>query len=83
MDTISNLEAKMNDKKRNNGFEQLSREELDEVTGGIPYEKPGLILFAAGKSSCIDGGYCKTGYVGTKSCNVGYSCGTGEPVPEE
>jgi hypothetical protein len=73
----------MDEKKVNQGFDRLAPEELDEVTGGIPYEKPGLIMFAAGKANCAFGGTCRAGKVGDDYCNTGYSCGTGEPVFEE
>ncbi len=65
----------------NEGIDRLSRGELGNVTGGIPYEKPGLILFS-NKSSCIEGTYCNPGQDGPNTCNNGSICGGGSIVPD-
>jgi hypothetical protein len=77
------VEAKMNDKKGNNGFDQLSREELGNATGGIPYEKPGLIIFSVDAASCNDGYSCTPGSNAIFDCNKGSYCKTGSVDPQQ
>lgn len=57
-------------------FEQLTKEELSGVNGGIPYEKPIFLDFAAVSGTCKNGTVCDNGYNG--SCIEGSYCGTGE-----
>jgi hypothetical protein len=64
----------MNDKKKNDGFDLLSREDLDNVTGGIPYEKPCLISFTIDGGTCANGSNCDTGQVGIDTCKIGRGC---------
>ncbi len=63
----------MADDKKESG--KLSREELKEVKGGIPYEKPELIEFDAAKGTCKIGRIC-TG--GGDDCLHGKICNTGK-----
>ena len=57
---------------------QLSREELKEVKGGIPYVKPNLVEFVLGEgTTCGVGKHCDSGHNGGESCTTGLVCSTG------
>ena len=49
----------MTDKKKK--MDELTAEELSEVKGGIPYEKPDLISLEAGIMICKTGYKCECG----------------------
>jgi len=61
------------DKKQ---FEQLNRDSQVEIKGGIPYEKPQLIIFEA-TASCKTGTKCVDGTVGNDDCYQGNICSKG------
>jgi hypothetical protein len=74
----------MDDKKVNDGFDLLSREDLDNVTGGIPYEKPCLISFIDGRILCYSGDLCNIGsFDDGPGCRPGYNCEVGPVVPDQ
>jgi hypothetical protein len=63
-------------------LDQLSREDLGNVKGGLPYDKPQLIVFraASGTVTCKDGQKCS---VGNSTCNTGYYCNSGNITDPE
>jgi len=63
----------MTDKKKK--MDELTGEELLEVKGGIPYEKPNLISLEAGKKVCNNGIVCDNGLGG--NCDRGTHCYVG------
>jgi hypothetical protein len=56
---------------------KLNGEELSQVTGGIPYEKPVLILLDEIFGACNTGTVCKIGDFNTDLCKNGGSCKVG------
>lgn len=66
--------------KKQISMEQLSQEELAEVNGGLPYEKPMFVL--------LDGemGVCNNGNIKTGSCSTVSGCKQSSfdtaPLPE-
>jgi hypothetical protein len=70
----------MTTEKNEKVFDQLSAEELREARGGIPYEKPQLIVFnAEGTVTCKTGVTCAPG---NTDCGVGHYCKSGDIEPE-
>ena len=69
----------MSDEKKQ--IDQLTRDDLKEVKGGIPYEKPELIDL----SITTDDDICKKGRIcrdGGADCSSGYICSVGkDPSP--
>lgn len=60
-------------------FDQLSQDELKDVTGGIPYEIPALIDLSDPLASCGSGTICSGGNGDT--CADGRVCTKGGTVP--
>ncbi len=56
---------------------QLSADELKEVRGGIPYEKPGLFEISGAATSCSVGIHCDSGENQGQHCHTGATCSTG------
>jgi len=50
-------------------LDELTVEELSDVKGGIPYEKPELISLEEGNIVCASGVICRSGYGAI--CDVG------------
>jgi len=69
----------MSDEKKN--FDQLSLDELGDVKGGIPYEKPELLELSEGVTSCSTGVHCDSGFNGGERCATGLVCSTGSHGP--
>ncbi len=69
----------MPDKKKNSG--KLTRVELKDVKGGIPYLKPDLIMLAGSSTSCTPGIHCDSGHNGGESCSSGLTCSSGTHGP--
>jgi hypothetical protein len=71
----------MTETKSGKMLDHLSNEELTNTRGGVPYEKPLLIIFDAerAKVTCKEGMTCS---VGNSTCGVGYYCKTGDFDPE-
>jgi len=73
----------MADKKKK--LDQLTLDELKDVKGGIPYERPDLLEFSAelSKTYCNIGSHCDDGENG--NCSNGLVCSLGshgvEPPP--
>jgi len=66
-------------------LESLSGDELREVKGGIPYEKPDLIDLSDPDVQCKIGVVCTSGDgIGLNSkCDIGNACSIGSWVPLE
>jgi hypothetical protein len=62
-------------------LEQLRRNDLVKVKGGIPYEKPILLDLSGTDETCGVGRICSTGT--STSCDDGTSCSKGKGGPEE
>ena len=56
---------------------KLSRDDLKEVKGGIPYEKPDLLELTRAVTSCTTGKHCDNGHNGGESCDAGLVCSSG------
>jgi len=69
----------MNDDKVK--LDELTVNELSEVKGGLPYEKPDLISLEAGKIICNSGTSCDDGLGGR--CDTGTYCHVGEIATPE
>lgn len=59
-------------------MEQLSKEELAEVNGGIPYEKPMFFLLDGVNGLCSGGTVCSDGSASTGLCEKGSYCTGGK-----
>jgi hypothetical protein len=66
-------EFNMTDEKNN--FDQLGKDELKDVRGGIPYEPPVIVELSADGRTCGVGIICKKG-TGT-DCRDGQYCSVG------
>ena len=69
----------MTDEKKN--LNQLTREDLKEVKGGIPYEKPNLLELTGDGTSCTVGIHCDSGHNGGEICSTGMTCSSGTHGP--
>ena len=72
------MEANVVEEKKNPG--QLTREDLKEVKGGIPYEQPDLIELSNPLAECGVGRICAGGS-GT-TCKDGSECTNGKTGPD-
>ncbi len=66
----------MNETEDKKQLEQLNRDSQAEIKGGIPYEKPQLIILEA-TASCKTGIKCDDGQSGNDECGPGNVCKTG------
>lgn len=62
--------------KEKKGFDSLNRDDLKDVTGGVPYERPQIIDLIEAIYTCNNGISCATGT--DTNCGVGFTCRAGK-----
>jgi len=73
---LEKTEDHVNETEDKKQLEQLNRDSQAEIKGGIPYEKPQLIILEA-TASCKTGIKCDDGQSGNDECGPGNVCGKG------